>query len=77
VRLNFQVPTRRLELDGICGNAPLRYADSGRIWSFRIPRATARSLRTCGRMTLTVTYGGEGALRGVRALFGFRLRAAR
>ena len=41
------VPTRRLQLTGICGNGPLSYSKAGRRWSFRVPLETAASIGTC------------------------------
>ncbi|HEU0024434.1 MAG TPA: hypothetical protein VFQ12_07380 [Thermoleophilaceae bacterium] len=76
VVLNLKVPTRRLELTGICGSSPLSYAGAGRRWYFGVPRETVSSIRTCGRLKLTATYAGPGPRGGVRAVFGFRLRLA-
>ena len=76
VRIDFKVPTRRVRLTGICGDGPLRYADAGRRWSFRVPPETVASMRTCHDIKLTVTYAGPGIRRGVRAVFGFDLRRA-
>ena len=76
VKIDFKVPTRRVLLDGICGDGPLHYSDAGRRWSFRVPRETAASMATCHDIKLTVTYAGPGVRRGVRAVFGFDLRRA-
>ena len=76
VKIDFKVPTRRVLLDGICGDGPLHYSDAGRRWSFRVPRETVASMATCHDIKLTVTYAGPGVRRGVRAVFGFDLRRA-
>jgi hypothetical protein len=76
VTIDFKVRTRRLMLTGICGRGPLRYADAGRRWSFRVPPETAANVQTCHDIKLTVTYAGPGVRRGVRAVFGFDLRRA-
>ena len=76
VTIDFGVPTRRLQLTGICGNGPLSYSKAGRRWSFRVPPETAASIGTCHDIKLTVTYAGPGVRRGVRAVFGFDLRLA-
>jgi hypothetical protein len=76
VKIDFKVPTRRVQLTGICGHGPLHYTDAGRHWSFRVPPETAASMPTCHDIKLTVTYAGHGVRRGVRAVFGFDLRRA-
>ena len=70
------MPTRRLELTGICGSGPLSHSKAGRRWVFKIPRETAASIRTCHDIKLTITYAGPGVRRGVKAVFGFDLRLA-
>ena len=77
VSIDLKVPTRRLELTGICGSGPLTHSKTGQRWSFRVPQDTASSMRTCHDIKLTVTYAGPGVRRGVTAVFGFDLRLAR
>ena len=76
VTIDLKVPTRRLELTGICGSGPLSHSKAGRRWFFKVPRETAGSIRTCHDIKLTITYAGPGVRRGVRAVFGFDLRLA-
>jgi hypothetical protein len=76
VTIDLKVPTRRLELTGICGSGPLSHSKAGRRWSFKVPRETAGSIRTCHDIKLTITYAGPGVRHGVKAVFGFDLRLA-
>ena len=76
VTIDLKVPTRRLELTGICGSGPLSHSKAGRRWYFKVPRETAASIGTCHDIKLTITYAGPGVRRGVRAVFGFDLRLA-
>jgi len=76
ITIDLKVPTRRLELTGICGSGPLSHSKAGRRWVFKIPRQTAASIRTCHDIKLTITYAGPGVRRGVKAVFGFDLRLA-
>ena len=74
--IDLKVPTRRLELTGICGSGPLSHSKAGRRWAFTVPRETAASIGSCHDIKLTITYAGPGVRRGVRAVFGFDLRLA-
>jgi hypothetical protein len=76
VGIDLKLRARRLRLTGICGRGPLTYSAGGRRWSFRVPPETVASMRTCHDIKLTVTYAGPGVMRGLEAVFGFRLRRA-
>ena len=76
VKIDLQVPTRRLELTGICGSGALRHSHTGERWSLTVPPQTASSIGSCHDIKLVVTYAGPGVRRGVKAVFGFDLRLA-
>ena len=76
VKIDLKVPTRRLELTGICGRGALSHSHAGERWGFTIPPETVSSIGSCHDIKLVVTYAGPGPRRGVKAVFGFDLRLA-
>ena len=76
VTVALGAPARRILLKGICGGGTFVPSAGGRNWTFRVPAETMANLADCRNLGLEVTYKGPGIRGGVRAAFGFRLRAA-
>jgi hypothetical protein len=76
VTVALGAPARRILLRGICGGGTFDPSGGGRTWTFRVPAETMANFGDCRDLGLEVTYKGPGIRRGVRAAFGFRLRAA-
>jgi hypothetical protein len=76
VTVSLGAPARRILLKGICGGGTFIPSAGGRNWTFRVPADTMAHFGDCRDLGLEVTYKGPGIRKGVRAAFGFRLRAA-
>jgi hypothetical protein len=76
VTVSLGAPARRILLKGICGGGTFIPSAGGRNWTFRVPADTLAHFGDCRNLGLEVTYKGPGIRKGVRAAFGFRLRAA-